>query len=632
MSERTLRCGNCGADVTFSSPGALVVVCPHCEWASYRTDVDLEAMGKVAQPTPIASQFQLGTSGELNGLPFDVRGQLQLDHGAGLWNEWACEDADGEWLWIAEAQGELLVFREADAPDEKSVPEHGQLSPGKKVKFHDSTWFVNEVGEGEVVAAAGEHPIRIAVGERTSYVDLQSGERRIATLDYTREGPPEYLLGERVELEELGLDPVTQPDHRPEAITSKLIDCANCGGGIELQDPEHALRVGCPSCGTLLEPGSKEVRVIGEAQELQARPAIPLGTRGQLDGEAVQVLGFMERRVKADGRWWPWREYLLRTPRGAYRWLVEDSGHWLYATPVPYATASAGSYEGRKFKHFTSGTAEVHYVVGEFYWDVRAGDKVETRDYTAPPRTLSVESTPLELSASVGRHLPTDELEASFDADLDLPRQEGVGIATPNTGRPGVDWKLYGALLLALVALRIVFGVSQQNRVVHEGEYGPTPAVQDQVSDGHFSDEFELTADPGNVRVRIEVPGLEQGWVGVYGALVNLDSGEVITFETSAQRYSGTDGGERWTEGNRRGTAMLGSVPAGTYRLRIASTGWDTGCGRSFSVQVKSQVPRVLWLLLAILLPLAFPLIATLRWALFERQRWANSDHPWGEE
>ena len=47
-AERVLRCGNCGGDVTFSSPGTLVVVCPHCSWSSYRTDIDLETIGKVA--------------------------------------------------------------------------------------------------------------------------------------------------------------------------------------------------------------------------------------------------------------------------------------------------------------------------------------------------------------------------------------------------------------------------------------------------------------------------------------------------------------------------------------------------------------------------------------------------------
>jgi DNA-directed RNA polymerase subunit RPC12/RpoP len=628
VSERSLRCGNCGADVTFSSPGTVVVVCPHCNWASYRKDVDLETLGQVAQPAPIASQFQIGTAGRYRGSSFTVRGQLQLDHGAGLWNEWAAEDENGDWLWIAEAQGELLVFRETEAPAALDV---SKLHPGEWIKLQGKSWVINEVGEGLVVAAAGEHPIKIAVGERTSYVDLQSGALAVATLDTTRGETPELLIGSRAEPEQLELDPLTQPEHRPETVKSKRIDCANCGGAIELVDPEHAQRVGCPSCGTLLELDSDKSRALEAANKIAAAPAIPLGAQGELAGELVQVLGFMERRVKAEGRWWPWREYLLRTPRGAYRWLVEDSGHWLYAKPVPYATVAGGSYEGTPFKHYTSGEAQVHWVVGEFYWQVQAGETVQSKDFSAPPRALSIESTPLEVQASLSRSIEPEELEAAFEAPLKLPPRSGVGMAQESPHRPRAEWKLYGLLAVLLIALRIFFGVTQRNEVVFAGQLGPTPADKNADPAAQFSDEFTLRADPGNLVLQLQVPGLEQGWIGLDGALVNMDSGQVTTFRASAQRYSGVSGGERWSEGNRRGTAVIGSVPAGTYRLRLAAGGWDAGVGKRYQVTARSQVPRNLWWLLCLLLPLVFPLLTSLRWWSFEANRWANSDHPWGE-
>ncbi|MDA1267376.1 MAG: DUF4178 domain-containing protein [Planctomycetota bacterium] len=628
-----MRCGNCGADVTFSSPGTLIVVCTHCSWSSRRTDIDLRTIGKVAQPALIASQLQIGTSGRLGENAFTVRGQLQLDHGAGLWNEWAAEDDEGSWLWIAEAQGQLLVFREVEDPGLESVEDQQQLSPGKQAKFAGERWLVNEVGNGLVVAAAGEHPIAIEVGIQTSYVDLQSGERKVATLDYTRGGVPECLVGERVELEDLHLDPLTQPEHRPEQVPSRRIDCANCGGGIDLLDPEHAVRVGCPSCGTLLEPTSAGSRAIEQAKQIKDRPDLPLGARGSLRGEDVQVLGCMERRVHADGRWWPWREYLLRTPRGAYRWLVEDNGHWLHVTPIPYAAVSAGTYRGQKFKHFTSGDAEVHWVQGEFYWQVQAGEKTKNRDYTCPPHTLSIESTPLEIQASLGVSLSQAELRAGFpEHDLKLPRQSGVGLAVVNTQRPSVDWKIYVALVVLLVVLKVVLSAGAENRVVFEGTFGPTPATVSQISDGDFSDEFKLTADPGNLKVELAAPGIQQGWIGLYGSLINVDTGDVTNFDTSAQQYSGVDGGERWSEGNSKGSTTLGSVPAGTYRMRLAAEGYDAGLNHMYSVKVRSQVPTMLWFLLALVLPLPFAIIASLRWYAFEHKRWSNSDNPWGEE
>ena len=75
MSTRELRCPNCSADVEFESPGAVVVVCTHCNWASYRTDVDLETIGEVAQPVLLASHFQIGTAGRCRERSFTVRAQ-----------------------------------------------------------------------------------------------------------------------------------------------------------------------------------------------------------------------------------------------------------------------------------------------------------------------------------------------------------------------------------------------------------------------------------------------------------------------------------------------------------------------------------------------------------------------------
>ena len=62
------------------------------------------------------------------------------------------------------------------------------------------------------------------------------------------------------------------------------------------------------------------------------------------------------------------------------------------------------------------------------------------------------------------------------------------------------------------------------------------------------------------------------------------------------------------------------------------SPGYEAGCGKHYQVKVTSQVPGTMWLLFAILLPLAIPAIATVRWMTFESKRWKNSDHPWGED
>lgn len=633
MTERVFRCPNCGADVAFASPGAIVITCSYCSWISYRADVDLESIGEVAQPALLASHFRIGTAGSFQGKGFTVRGQIQLDHGAGPWNEWAAEDEDGEWLWIAEAQGEVLVFREVDPPESKKA-EKGELQPCRRLKAFGRTWACTEIGEGRVLTVKGELPIQVRIGERTAYADLQSGSRGVATLDFTRAGPPEALVGERVAVGELALDPLTRPEHRPETVQAKRIDCASCGGGIELVDPEHALRIGCPSCGVLLEHDSEKVRAIGKAQEARGKPAIPLGAKGRLAGEELAVLGCLERRVKAVGRWWPWREYLLRNAAGQYRWLVENEGHWMLVRPVPYGAIEDGrsqvTYMDGRFKHFTSGKAEVHWVLGEFYWQVRAGDRVDARDYVHPPYALSIESNALEVQASAGGHVEPEDVADAFPGTR-LPRRRGVGMVQPNPTSPRRDWAVFAVLVALVLALRVWFGVAHENRDVLAGEFGPTPADQDAEPAVAFSDPFRITAERANLRVALHVPNLDQGWVGLNGALVEVESGEVTTFATSAQRYSGVEDGESWSEGDRSGTVYLGGVGAGEYRLRLAASGWDKGVGMPYRVSVRSQVPRTLFAFLAILVLLVLPIAATIRWWSFEYGRWKDSDHPWGE-
>ncbi|MEM7311067.1 MAG: DUF4178 domain-containing protein [Planctomycetota bacterium] len=631
MSERQLRCGNCGADVTFTSPGALVAVCGHCGWASRRTDVDLKTIGKVSQVAVLASHFQLGTRGTFRGRGFTVRGQVQLDHGAGVWNEWAAEDDHGDWLWIAEAQGQLLVQREDSAPVGLRAE---NLTLGAALRLDRIEYRVTEVGRGRIVTLKGELPRRVDPGAPTLYADLQSGERDVATVEWSQDGRATVFAGRWVDLDDLQVDPSTQPRHTPPRVKSKRLDCRMCGAGIELFDPEQTRRVGCESCGALLAPDGDVLRVVEAEKKGRAKSALPLGAEATLLGTRYRVLGCMERRVRSHGRWWPWREYALRTREGAYHWLVESDGHWLLGRPIQWTAVDQGgigvAFERQRFKHFTSGKAEVHWVVGEFHWRVARDDAARTKDYVHGTRMVSLELDDDERHATLGEHLPRKAVAAAFPG-VRLPRRKGVGAAQPNPHQAGLVWGVFGLLAIAALLVRVLTTVGHENRVVLRESFGPTPRSngQEQVD---FTEPFELTADPGNANVQLWVPGLEQGWVGLNGALVNMESGEVVTFAASAQHYSGTSGGERWTEGNRIGEAWVGSIDAGTYRLRLASSGWDKGLGVPYQVTVRSQVPRAKYLVVVVLLLLAFPIVNTVISVLFERARWESSDHPWGEQ
>ena len=649
---QTLRCKNCGGDVPITSPATISVTCPHCDTLSLRADIDLETIGKVALPAPLRSAFRIGTEGRFDGQAFVVRGQIQLDHGAGLWNEWAAETDDG-WIWIAEAQGQIQIYREVpvgagDVPTREMLPDtdpetgnfvatqrpdrDSQWRAGDWVEVDGDRWQIKEIGRGRVVTFRGESPVRMNPGTRTTYLDLTRGASQVATLDFTRPAIPEFLSGRTVDLDELMLDPSTQPDDVATALESERVRCTNCGGAIEVQDPERALTLGCVHCGTMLQRGSHldAYHAVEVEERIKTVPDLPIGSKARLRGEDVTVLGYLRRGVFDDGQFWPWSEYLLRTDSGQYRWLVESDGHWVLASPVaPTRVARKGrvvKVGDIETRPFSTGHAVVDTVLGEFYWQVARGESVDATDFVHPPtgHMVSIESSPFEFSTILGRHVDRDEIAEAFP-DARLPKVSGVGPVQPSPYKPGKVWRAFVVMLILLTGSCVAVRAKCANEVVHDASYGPTPPNSSE-ENVEFSDPFTIEEDGANLQVRLAASTVDQGYVDVLGALVNEATGDVTTFTVAAQRYSGYSGGESWTEGNRRGSALLGAIPAGDYRLRIASRGYDRGVNTPFQLTLRSEVPRKLWFILALLALLVYPIVVAIKAAAFETKRWSKSD------
>jgi predicted RNA-binding Zn-ribbon protein involved in translation (DUF1610 family) len=627
VSERVLKCPSCGAEIAFESAGTVVVVCAHCAHAIRRTDVALETIGKVAMPAELVSEFKLGTQGAFEGERFTVRGQVQLDHGAGPWNEWCAETTRGKWLWLAEAQGKVFVLRERGAGSPSVEP--AGLHVGAEVRLDEGAAFVvSELGEGTVLAAAGELPITLTPGATTRYADL-SRPGGFATLDWTRT-PVEVFVGRAVTLDELALDARTTPAKRPSRAKGERVTCKHCGAAIALLDPQHAVTVACPACATLVDGRSAHL-VARQAQEKLAKPAIRLGLTTRFRAKDVQVLGCLRRGVRYEGRLFPWNEYLLREADGEYSWLVENNGHWLHARPLEPGAVKLGpryaNHRSISFKHFDGGKAEVLSVLGEFYWEVRVGDKVDVADYVHGIEMLSSERDGKELSVSHSTHVPPEEVAAAFQCKLSA--RKGVGAVQPNPHPSGASWKLFlgafGLLLLLHLAYR---GRCDDAELATLYVTAPATTADARVD---FSEPFEILERGENLHVELSVPSIVNGWVGVEGALVNELDGAVRDFALEAERYSGVSGGESWSEGSRSDDEWLGPLAPGRYRLRFSTAGFEGGLGHKARLRVVRDEPRLAYFGWAALLLFLVPIVTSLCALHFERKRWESSAHPWVE-
>jgi Domain of unknown function (DUF4178) len=368
-------CPQCGAELEFRFDDSFVRICGHCRAAVTRTDRGVETLGKIADLMPIESPLALFADGAYGQHPFILIGKAQVRHAAGgIWQEWYAKFSGGVWGWLAEAQGRFyMTFEVPNLP----VPPHYQLAPGAQLSLptHGGprSFTVSEVGVATYVAADGELPYRLTPHTVFRYADLTDGQGGFATIDFgppdAKSGVPSVYIGGQIRLADLhitGGESAPPPSAR---ITSKRLACPSCGGSLDLQAPDAALRVVCPYCNRMLDVRDNGTLAILEQLKDKASPAIRLGTKGRFAEGEMTVIGYVERAANVEGTWYPFDEYLLHAPALGFRWLVCSDGHWSYIQPVNPGACKLEQldpvYQGVRFKHFQSARLRVNRVEGD---------------------------------------------------------------------------------------------------------------------------------------------------------------------------------------------------------------------------------------------------------------------------
>lgn len=625
-------CPSCGAPVEFTAGTAAVLVCSHCQTVVARKDARLEAHGKVARIVESDTPFRLGTQGTYRGAAFTLVGHLQKDYGKGPWNEWYLtfdgdDERDG---WLAEAEGNFYITFFAGTQEE--LPWSGQ-GPGSEVTLRGQRFTVEETGTARVLAAEGQLPSDVDPTQEVHYADATGPQGVFATLDFgTRDDTPELFVGHQVQLNELALVESTLPP-RQKRVDLEQARCTECNGPLELRAPDRARRVGCPYCGALLDVSLGKLAFLEMLQKPAHPVRIPLGARGTLDGVAWICIGFFVRSCKVEGIRYPWAEYLLFNASQGFAWLVESDGHWNYLTSVaagqvPSANNIGAQFRGRSYRCFQITTALTEYVLGECYWEVASQDTAQCTEWVAAPFVLSKEETPNEVSYSHGRYVEPAELVKAFGLREPLPEPRGIAPAQPNPHRERTkQWGRWSAgyAVVALLVYVVMVAMSARELVLSRS-VEVTPQVAPGTPESmQFTEPFELKTR-GNVQVEIEAPGLSSNWLGISGDLVNESTLEVVSFYQEVSEYSGVEDGERWSEGSLSSTEYLSAVDPGRYTLRLTHFYEPPGRGFTYQLRVRSDVPRILYLMLALLCLAVGPLVSAFVQTRFENARWRESN------
>lgn len=626
-------CPSCGAPVEFAIGSSAVVICRYCNSIVARTDRGPELHGRVGGLIDTGSRVRVGSAGSYRGRGFRITGRTQMRHQAGgVWDEWYASFDDGRWGWLAEAQGRFyLTFRVgAEAPRFEALvlgTEPPDL-PG---------FVVAEKGTATIASAEGELPWVPEPKATYAYADLTGPESRFATVDYSEE-PPAVFKGIEISPRELALEDVGEVRTR---ISAAALNCSQCGGALELRAPDQAERIWCPNCGAGHDIESGRLRYFATLKKKSVEPVIPLGSTGTIEGNSYVVAGFMERAVTFDRDYF-WTEYLLYSRELGYRWLVHSDDHWSFVTPLrpgevsdpnPSAVAKKLVYDGKTYRLFQSSPARVTYVLGEFYWRVAQGERVDTADYIAPPYGISKEVTTSgasEISYSHARYMEADEVEDAFG----LERLRGGAPVSPMQPFPGGGYlRTWLVLIAALLLMGTGIAILKPRRVLHDRTYeaASLPATEGAPANGRvvFVEPFPLTGRH-NVMVSASA-NLNNSWLFVGADLVNESSGAMQSMSLPLEYYSGVDGGERWSEGKKRRRAYLSRPAAGAYAMRLELE-WEPGrTPPPLRVVVKEGVFRWSHFLIAMLLLSVPPVVSLVQRLAWESRRWQESDHsPFG--
>jgi len=402
--------------------------------------------------------------------------------------------------------------------------------------------------------------------------------------------------------------------------------CQGCGAAVEIRAKGLTVTAVCSACGSISENDNGLFKIVQKAEGLlKIKSRIALGTKGKLFGQIYQVIGFMQRydEVYPED---PWDEYLLYNPYLGYCWLAESDGHWTQYKPTkttPKPLAGDFQFLNETYKVYHRGKAVVAFVIGEFYWQVRLDQKVDTLDAICPPHSLSREASSDEVVWSLGTYVEAKTIEDAFHPNP-MPRQHGVAPnqPAPTQGLGGV-WMVWAWTLILLFCVQLFLGgVRSQKPIIGLDVNATVPGASD-VEVATFTTQGSAT------HVTIDVSAnVNQSWatVGLRVVPEEGSKGPEHNFEKDISYYSGYDSDGSWSEGSTSAEFLINSLPAGKYRVLISGT---PDPGHSVVISSKIIIAPSVWsnFWLALFLISLPPIWLGLRSRGFERSRWSNSEY-----
>ncbi len=477
--QRTYRaaCPGCGAPVEFASATSASAVCGFCRSTLVRDGEALTRIGVSAELFDDHTPLQLGVRGTHQGVAFTLVGRLQYRYEGGTWNEWHAMFDNGRSGWLSEDNGAYVFAFDGPRPDDAPADAAAlaRLQAGQRVLADGRAWDVASRVEASLLAAEGELPAPPRLQGSFTVVDLRNGAGEVATLDGSDPAQVHWSVGRAVALSELALSGLK--DSHEKTLGGRGIECPNCGAGLTVTLATTQAIV-CTQCASVVDVSAgvgAELKAYRQnnAGQAGAEPLIPLGRSGTIalgpEGALPwQVVGYQERcdiPETSEDEVSFWREYLLWHATQGFAFLVDSNEGWSTVRPLtgaPQVRGDSATWEGSTYRKKWAYGAKVTWVLGEFYWRVRQGERAHVTDYENGPKKLSREQTGNEVTWSAGTALDASAVAQAFglkDAVARFQRDDVKPFAASSVG-----WNTLITVLVVLFLLAMLLSTCSGDR------------------------------------------------------------------------------------------------------------------------------------------------------------------------
>jgi hypothetical protein len=281
---------------------------------------------------------------------------------------------------------------------------------------------------------------------------------------------------------------------------------------------------------------------------------------------------------------------------------------------------------GETYRHFQTAEAATTFVLGEFPWQVRVGEKANCMDFVSPPRMLSRETTGSETVWSLGEYIAGTRVWQAFGLPGRPPAPVGVfeNQPSPFQGGPKQIWRLALLFAAGLLVVTLFFAAFARHEEVFRNSYTYAQRAGQEAS--FVTGVFELKGRTSTVELMVHTD-LANNWAYFNFALINADSGEAFDFGREVSYYSGSDSDGAWTEGGPSDRVLMPAVPSGRYYLRVEPEMDPAAYAMRYEIALRRDVPAMSFFWIAALLLFVPPVFVTFRSLSFEQARWRESDY-----